>query len=112
MLKFVIIFHRPADIDDFEQQYNNLLKRIEQMPSIVRRQVANVVGSPTGQSPYNRILEVYYNNRREMELSLQTPMGQDAGRQLATLPEGSYEMVFAEVYEEDGGWPPTERGED
>ena len=112
MLKFVIIFHRPADIDDFEQQYNNLLKRIEQMPGIVRRQVANVVGSPNGQSPYNRILEVYYNNRREMELSLQTPMGQDAGRQLATLPEGSYEMVFAEVYEEDGGWPTTERGED
>ena len=103
MLKFMIIFRRPANIDHFEHQYNNLLKQVEQMPGIVRQQVANVVGSPTGQSPYNRILEVYFDNRREMELSLQTPIGQDAGRQLARLPEGSFEMIFAEVYEEAGG---------
>jgi len=112
MLKFMILFHRPADIDHFEHQYNNLLKRVEQMPGIVRQQVANVVGSPTGQSPYSRILEVYFNNRREMELSLQTPIGQDAGRQVAMLPQGSFEMIFAEVYEEAGGWPPADRGED
>lgn len=112
MFKFMIIFHQSASNDSFEKHYNDLLKRVEQMPGIVRRQVANVMGSPTGESQYSRILEVYYNNRREMELSLQTPIGQDAGRQLAIMPRGSFEMVFAEVYEEEGGWPPASRGDD
>ena len=111
MYKFMIIFRQSEDVDQFEGQYNEFLSRVEKMPGVVRRQVADVIGSPTGQSPYYRILEVYYNNRREMELSLATPIGQDAGRRLQLFPPGTVEMVFANVYEEAGGWPPERTGE-
>ena len=111
MYKFMIIFRQAEDADRFESQYNQFLSRVEKMPGVTRRQVINVMGSPTGQSPYYRILEVYYNNRREMELSLATPIGQEAGRQLRAFPAGGFEMLFAEVYEETGGWPPERTGE-
>jgi uncharacterized protein (TIGR02118 family) len=101
----MVIFHHPTDMDDFEASYNQFLRKVERMPGVVRRQVVDVMGSPTGQSPYYRILEVYFDNRQRMELSLHTPVGQDAGRQLATFPTGSFEMLFADVYEEAGTWP-------
>jgi uncharacterized protein (TIGR02118 family) len=105
MFKLMVIFHSPTDIDHFEASYNQFLGKVEQMPGVIRRQVVDVMGSPTGQSPYYRILEVYFDNRQRMELSLRAPIGQDAGNQLRTFPAGSFEMLFAEVYEEAGNWP-------
>jgi len=103
MFKFMLIFRRPENLRTFEDRYNDLLGLIERMPDIQRRQVITVVGSPQGQSPYYRILEVYFADKATMEAALMTPIGQEAGAEIMKLPTGSFEMVFAEVYEEDGG---------
>lgn len=105
MFKFMIIFHQPQPqlLRPFEQTYTQLLYHIEQMPNIIRRQVITVVGSPTGTSPYYRILEVYFEDREKMEEAMRSNSGQLAGTQLGGFPEGSFEMVFADVYEEAGG---------
>ena len=107
MFKFMMIFRNPANIERFEEHYNTLLAKVEKMPAITRRQVFHVVGSPTGATPYYRILEIYFEDRRNMELSLMTPVGQEAGEQLANFPSGSYELIFGDVYEEAGNWPPA-----
>lgn len=106
MVKLMLIFRHPADITSFENSYNDLLALIERMPGIERRQVNAVIGSPSGPSPFYRILEVYFADQRTMELSLITPIGQEAGGQMMTFPPGSFEMLFAEVYEEAGGRTP------
>ncbi len=105
MFKFMIIFRQPptSTIRTFEQTYAQLLYHIEQMPHIIRRQVITVVGSPTGPSPYYRILEVYFADRAQMEEAMRSEAGQLAGAQLSGFPEGAFEMVFADVYEESGG---------
>lgn len=105
MFKFMIIFHQPqpTQIRDFEKAYTALLAHVEQMPDIIRRQVSSVAGSPTGPSPYYRILEVYFQDRPTMEAAMRSPAGQLAGAQLAQFPEGGFEMAFADVYEESGG---------
>ena len=108
MFKFMILFHQPDDIMAFEPIYNQLLAMIETMPDVTRRQVNSVSGSPTGKSPYYRILEVYYENQQTMNNSLNSDAGQEAGSQLNALPDGSFEMIFAEVYEEAGGFTPEE----
>lgn len=112
MVKLMMIFRQPADVERFENSYNDLLALVERMPGIVRRQVVSITGSPTGASPYYRILEVYFEDRRTMELSMITPIGQEAGGQLLTFPPGSFEMAFAEVYEEEGGHTPHKKRPD
>jgi uncharacterized protein (TIGR02118 family) len=106
MMKLVIIFRQPADIGQFETTYNSLLALVERMPHVVRRQVNAVTGSPTGPSPYYRVLEVYFDSQQLLAESLRSPRGQEAGGELGRLPAGSFEVLFADVYEEAGGRTP------
>jgi uncharacterized protein (TIGR02118 family) len=102
----MLMFRPPADIEAFENSYNDLLALIERMPDVQRRQVVSVTGSPTGTVPYYRMLEIYFEDRATMEAALMTPIGQEAGGQIQTFPPGSYELLFADVYEEFGGSTP------
>lgn len=107
MMKLIILFRQPTDLARFEDTYNNLLALIERMPDVTRRQVNAVVGSPTGASPFYRLLEVYFEDQARMNESLRSPRGQEAGRELTSLPAGSFDVMFADVYEEAGGTTPT-----
>lgn len=107
MIKFMILFRQPLMLETFEARYNTFLALVEQMPHIQRRQVASITGSPAGSSPYYRVLEIYFANKESMEASLQSTHGQAAGVHLNSFQQGSFEMLFAEVYEEVGGQTPT-----
>lgn len=107
MVKFMVIFHKPADSDAFENVYNDFLALIERMPGVTRRQVINILGSPLGDTNKHRILEVYFDEQAQMEESLRSRAGQEAGGELRRFPAGSFEMLFAEVFEEAGGHTPT-----
>lgn len=111
MFKFMMLFHHPHNLDTFENSYNDLLALVERMPNIRRRQVISVTGSPLGPSPYYRILEVYFADQAAMQASLLSKQGQEAGGQISTFPPGSFEMIFAEVYEEFGGHTPPQTSE-
>jgi len=114
MFKFMMIFRQPKDENNFENRYQDLLALVERMPDVKRRQVVHVAGSPQGLSSYYRILEVYFNDKQVMEKSLLSPAGQEAGGELTKFPSGSFEMIFADVYEEGGGSttvPPTNIGD-
>lgn len=108
MIKLMIIFQKPEpdQIRPFEEGYARLLRRIEKMPNIERRQVNSVVGSPQGPSRYYRVLELYFESRDKMEAALMSPEGQKAGEQLNAFSPDMYETLFAEVYEEAGGSTP------
>jgi uncharacterized protein (TIGR02118 family) len=110
MVKFMITFRKPQNLAAFESAYNAFLALIERMPEIERRQVAAVLGSPAGEAPYYRILEVYFENIEKLEASLKSKQGQEAGSELGRrFPNGSYEALIAEVYEEQGGQTPPHR---
>ena len=103
MVKFMILFSTPDDLERFEDSYNNFLALIERMPDIRRRQVINVLGSPMGTPRLYRILEVYFDSYDALNAALKSPQGQEAGGELRTFPSGEIELLFAEVYEEAGG---------
>lgn len=103
MFKFMLMFYQPSDPLAFEDSYQHLLGLIERMPDIQRRQVIHVVGSPTGPSKFYRILEVYYADQSQMNQSLLSPAGQEAGQQIQSFSPESFELAFADVYEEAGG---------
>lgn len=108
MIKFVIAFRKPLNLPNFENAYNELLARIEQMPDIQRRQVVSVLGSPNGEPPFYRQLEIYFEDVAQMEAALRSPAGQTAGAALGQyFSGGTYQAFFAEVYEETGGSTPA-----
>jgi len=107
MVKFMIGFQKPRSLSMFENAYNDLLALVERMPDIQRRQVVNVLGSPAGDPPFYRILEIYFESKEALEASLRSPAGQEAGAELGRrFVVGTYQAFFAEVYEEEGGQTP------
>jgi uncharacterized protein (TIGR02118 family) len=103
MVKLVILFHKAAGADTFEDGYNAFLHLVEQMPHIQRRQVNTVLGSPLGETSLYRALELYFEDYDTLNRALNSPVGQTAGGELARrFTTGTYELYFADVYEESG----------
>lgn len=106
MIKFVVMFKTPSAPADFEDAYNDFLALVERMPQITRRQVVHVIGSPKGEAPYYRMLEIYFHTQEDMQESLMSPAGQEAGNELRRFDVDTYDILIAAVYEEDGGSTP------
>ena len=106
MIKFMILFSQPEDAERFENVYQDFLALVERMPNILRRQVVHVTGSPLGAPEIYRILELYFESTETQNDALLSIAGQEAGKELQRLPTGSYQLLHADVYEEEGGSTP------
>lgn len=106
MVKLMIIFRTPHDPVSFGNLYADLLHLIERMPGIQRRQVVDILGSPQGATTYHRILEVYFADYAAMQAAMLSKAGQEAGSELGRFSPGSFELLFADLYEEQGGQTP------
>lgn len=102
MVKFIIVFRHPEDAEVFENVYQDFLGLVERMPHIQRRQVAHITGSPLGSPDAYRILELYFESTQDQQSALLSEIGQEAGQELQRLKRGSYDLYFADVYEEAG----------
>jgi uncharacterized protein (TIGR02118 family) len=103
MIKFVVNFRQPKDLEKFENSYNDFLALVERMPLIQRRQAIHVTGSPQGKAPYHRALEIYFATEADLRESLLSQHGQEAGNELGKFEQGGFDVYFAEVFEEAGG---------
>lgn len=108
MIKFVVMFRAAQDEDNFDNAYNDFLALVERMPDITRRQAIHVLGSPQGDAPYHRGLELYFENQENLRASLMSVAGQEAGNELARFEDGSFDVFFSEVYEEVGSSTPSD----
>ncbi|MFN7209596.1 MAG: EthD family reductase [Aggregatilineales bacterium] len=100
MVKMTILFRQPLSELNFEQHYVEALALVERMPNIQRRQACLVLGSPSGASPYRRILELYFEDNDQMDAALRSAEGTAAGNFLMRAFGHSLEIIFADVYEE------------
>ena len=100
MIKLIILFRQPADVAAFEPRYNQNLALMEKMPGIRRRQGCLVFGSPAGQSPYYRLLELYFDDRTALDGALLSPEGRAAGSDLIQFAGRDVELIFCDVFED------------
>jgi uncharacterized protein (TIGR02118 family) len=103
MIKFVVNFRQPDNLERFDNRYNDFLALVERMPLIQRRQAIHVIGSPQGKAPYHRALEIYFATEADLRESLLSKQGQEAGNELAKFEQGGFDVYFAEIFEEAGG---------
>ncbi len=103
MIKFIVLFDQIEDPENFENVFQDFLALAERMPHIQRRQVVHITGSPQGAPKFYRILELYFDSPAKQQAALMSGIGQEAGKELSRLPPGTVQLLFADVYEEDGG---------
>lgn len=106
MFKFVVMFKKPDKAEEFENIYNDFLALVERIPSITRRQVLHITGSPQGEPLYYRGLELYFDSNDDMKAALMSKEGQEAGNELARFGADTFDVTFSAVYEEEGGSTP------
>jgi uncharacterized protein (TIGR02118 family) len=107
MIKFSILYREPADKEAFETFYVASLALMERIPHVIRRQVNHIYGAPSGETPYYRILELYFENRTTLDEAMRSQAGIAAGQHLMAHAAVLAELFFSEVYEEAGGSTPV-----
>lgn len=104
MVKLMIMFKHPTDVDRFEAGYVKSLALLEKMTGIQRQQANIVLGNPMnpeGHSPYYRILELYFEDQTSLDKAMRSPEGVAAGQSLMQYAGDIVEVMFVDVFEDD-----------
>jgi len=100
MVKLVILYHQPADLQTFENRYNSNLALLEQMQGIRKRQAGVILGTPTGQTPIYRTLELYFDDFEALDKAMLSEEGRAAGHDLMQFAGRETQLLFVEVFED------------
>lgn len=104
MVKLVALYRKPADVAAFEQHYfQTHLPLARRMPGLIRAEVARVEGSPTGDSPYHFIAELYFESHDALRQAMGSPEGREAARDLMGFARDLVSLHVAAVLEPNGG---------
>lgn len=102
MVKLIIFFRKPADVDAFEEHFANThVPLINVMPNLRRAAVTRALGAPRGEPPYYLIHEVYFEDMPALTYALNSPEGRAAGADLMVFAREIVSLMFAEVWGED-----------
>lgn len=106
MTRLVMLF-RQAEGPAFELRYARNLDLLRQMPGVVRVQTARVTGGPAGRAPYQRVVEVIFEDGAALAHALNSPEGVTAGKDLMAFAAAQVEIFFAEEEAAAGTTPLT-----
>lgn len=102
MVKLIIFFRQPADVQAFEDHFaNRHVPLISAMPNVVRTAVSRALGAPRGEPPFHLIHEVYFADMPAMTYALNSAQGRAAGADLMMFARDIVSLMFAEVWGED-----------
>jgi uncharacterized protein (TIGR02118 family) len=102
MVKLIIFFRMPADVDAFEEYFANThVPLINAMPNMRRAAVTRALGAPRGEPPFYLIHEVYFEDLPMLTYALNSPEGRAAGADLMGFAREIVSLMFAEVWGED-----------
>ena len=94
MVKLVLLFKNASNTGNFAMRYARNLTLLRKMPSIKQIIKHDVLGSPTGEAPYHRILEVHFDTFDDLDTALTSPEGVAAGKDLMEFTGAQVEVLF------------------
>ncbi|MBN2303250.1 MAG: EthD family reductase, partial [Anaerolineae bacterium] len=106
MVKLVLLFKSASKSGDFERRFGRNLDLLKTMPGVQRIEVNKVLGSPTGQAPYHRIVELFFEDMAALDQALTSPEGVTAGKDLMGFAAQQVELLFVEVSDAAATPPP------
>ncbi|HEY9679436.1 MAG TPA: EthD family reductase [Drouetiella sp.] len=98
MVKLVALYKKPADTQDFDNQYfNTHLPLANKMPGLKKVEVARVTGTPGGESEYYLMTELYFDSKEDLQTAMSSAEGRAAAKNLMSFAKDVTYMMFADV---------------
>ena len=96
MIKYIALYKKPANPEDFDQKYFELhMPIVNSVPGLVRAEVAKVqrvfLAGFLGETEPYLIAEMYFDSAESMKAAVQTPEWASSGANLAEI--GGMELV-------------------
>lgn len=102
MVKLVALYKKPENPDEFDKRYfEGHIPIAGKMPGLRRMEVAKMVGSPSGDSEYYLMAELYFDDMDSLKAAMSSPEGKAAGKDVMSFARDIVTMTFAEVEEKE-----------
>ena len=101
MPKLIVLYPPPTDVAMFERRYKaeHAPMVMEKIPGLKKFVAANVVGSPAGKAPYQRVAELYFDSMESLQAAIASPGGQTTVAHAMEISTGGAPVVL--VAEDD-----------
>ena len=78
MPKLIVLYPPPADVTTFERRYHSehAPMVIRKIPGLKKFVAAQVLGTPAGAAPYQRVAELYFDTIESLQAAMGSPGGQ------------------------------------
>jgi len=96
MPKLVVLYPPPADVATFERRYRSEHGPmvVRQIPGLKKFVAAQVVGTPAGAAPYQRVAELYFDSIESLQAAMASPGGQATVAHAAEISTGGAPVVL------------------
>ncbi|MEK6220909.1 MAG: EthD family reductase [Chloroflexota bacterium] len=96
-MKLVALYNRPANPENFEDQYfNTHMPLIEKVPGLQRTTITRVTRGVVGGDNLYMMTEMYFADKDSLKAGMRSPEMAAAGSNLDSFAKGLYTLVFAE----------------
>ena len=97
MVKFVALYKKPADAKAFDERYfGGHLPLVDKIPGLKKAEVCRVVGSPSGESEFYLIAELYFDNMEALKAGMSSPEGKASGKDVMSFAKDIVQFMFVE----------------
>ena len=98
MVKLTALYTKPEDAEAFDAHYfGTHVPLVQQIPGLLRTEIARVVGAPIGESKYYLQCDMYYENEAAMNAGLGSPEGRRTAKDLMSFAANIVTMFFSEI---------------
>ena len=95
MPKLIVLYPPPADVTTFERRYHSEHAPMAiQIPGVKKFVAAQVVGTPAGAAPYQRVAELYFDSTESLQAAMASPGGQAAVAHAMEISTGGPPVIL------------------
>jgi uncharacterized protein (TIGR02118 family) len=96
MPKLIVLYPPPTDVATFERRYNSehAPMVVKNVPGLRKFLAAQVLGTPAGAAPYQRVAELYFDSVESLQAAMASPGGQAAVAHAVEISTGGPPVVL------------------
>ncbi|SDH92328.1 conserved hypothetical protein [Alteribacillus persepolensis] len=101
MVKLIALYKQPKDKEAFDEHYYNTHTPItKEIPGLREMKVTKIVGSPTGESKYYLLCEMYYDDHESLQKAMKTDEGKASGKDVMEFAGDIVTLMIGEEVNE------------
>lgn len=100
MVKLIAIYKNPENKEGFDEHYFNVhTPLVKKVPGLEKVEVTKIFGSPTGESDYHLLAEMYFKDKETFNTAMKSPEMKAAGKDLMGFAGPLVTMMFGDEVE-------------